>query len=299
MFASRSSRHENQNLSQPMVCRVVVAGALFFLTVWAGAVGVLKAGEPYLVFNTALSRSYTAQPDPTLFESRVFPSGSHASLNALVLEHADDDDRYWILFCPSAGSSTQVRDVQHQLEQLWTLGYNVFAFDYRGFGESAGDPTEQGLYDDALAAYRHLMQSERVPATGIILAGRSLGSAVAVDLATRVPAAGLILFAPIDSVPAVAARVYPWAPVRLLASYEFDSYAKAATIDLPVVVFHGWPDSYMRPSDARALLERFRGQKLMVTMGGGHHHAGFTDAAALYRALKKFWPPQAVAASPM
>ena len=255
---------------------------------------MLWAGEPYLVFNTAMSRSYTALPDSRLFESRVFPDGNNGSLKGLLLKHAGEEDRHWILFCLPAGASTQVRDVQKQLTRLGTFGYNVFAFDYRGFGDSAGTPTEQGLYADATAAYRYLLRTERVPAERIILAGRSLGSAVAVDLATRVPAAGLILFAPIDSVPAVAARVYPWAPVRLLGSYEFDSFAKAATIDLPVVVFHGWPDSYMRPSDARVLLERFRGRKLMVTTGGGHHHAGFDDAAMLYRALAKFWPPATV-----
>ena len=274
-----------------MVCRVVGAGALFFLAVWAGAVGLLWAGEPYLVFNTAMSLSYAAPPDPKIFEPRQFPNGDGVFLNALLIRHPEDEARYWILFCLPAGASTHVQDVQNQMKRLWSIGYNVLAFDYRGFGETAGDPTEQGLYDDATAAYRYLTRTERVPAGRVILAGRSLGSAVAVDLATRAPAAGLILFAPIDSVPAVAARVYPWAPVRLLGSYEFDSLAKAATIDLPVVVFHGWPDSYMRPSDARALLERFRGQKLMVTMGGGHHHAGFDDAAALNRALKKFWPP--------
>jgi pimeloyl-ACP methyl ester carboxylesterase len=133
----------------------------------------------------------------------------------------------------------------------------------------------------------------------MILSGRSLGSAVAVDLAARLPAAGLLLFAPIDSVPAVAARIYPWAPVRLLGSYEFDSLAKATTIDMPVVIFHGWPDSYMKESDARILLEQFRGRRLMVKTGGGHHHAGFVDSAALYRALATFWPPKAVATSPM
>lgn len=282
-----------------MVCRVLAAGALFILTVWAVAVAVLWAGEPYLVFNAAMSRSYAALPDPKIFESRAFPDGNGTSLNALLLKHADGEDRYWILFCLPAGASTQVRDIQGQLKRLWTLGYHVFAFDYRGFGASAGSPTEQGLYDDATAAYRHLIQTERVPATRVILAGRSLGSAVAVDLATRLPAAGLLLFAPIDSVPAVAARVYPWAPVRLLGSYEFDSFAKAATIDLPVVMFHGWPDSYMRQSDARVLLGQFRGQKLMVKTGGGHHHAGFVDSAVLYRALAKFWPPKAAATSPM
>ena len=242
-----------------MVCRVVAAGALFFLAVWAGAVSVLWAGEPYLVFNAAMSRSYAAVPDPKIFESRVFRNADGALLNTLLIQHTDEEERYWILFCLPAGASTQVRDVQSQMKHLWTLGYNVFAFDYRGFGGSPGTPTEQGLYDDATAAYRYLSRTERVPSARILLAGRSLGSAVAVDLATRVPAAGLLLFAPIDSVPAVAARVYPWAPARLLSSYQFDSFAKASTIDVPVVMFHGWQDSYMRQSDARLLLEQFRG----------------------------------------
>jgi pimeloyl-ACP methyl ester carboxylesterase len=108
-----------------------------------------------------MSRSYAALPDPKIFESRVFPDGNNASLNALLLEHADGEDRYWILFCLPAGASTQVRDVQDQLKRLWTLGYDVFAFDYRGFGASTGTPTEQGLYDDATAAYRYLIRTER------------------------------------------------------------------------------------------------------------------------------------------
>jgi pimeloyl-ACP methyl ester carboxylesterase len=274
-----------------MVCRVVAAGALSFLAVWAGAVAVLWAGEPYLVFNTAMSRSYAAVPDSKIFESRVFPNADGALLNTLLIKHTHVEERYWILFCLPAGASTQVLDVQSQMKHLWTLGYNVFAFDYRGFGGSPGTPTEQGLYDDATAAYHYLSRTEHVPSARILLAGRSLGSAVAVDLATRVPAAGLLLFAPIDSVPAVAARVYPWAPARLLSSYQFDSFAKASTIDVPVVMFHGWQDSYMRQSDARLLLEQFRGPKLMAQTGGGHQHAGFADSAVLYRAMARFWRP--------
>jgi hypothetical protein len=63
-----------------MVCRVVVAGALFSLTVWAGAVGVLWAAQPYLVFNTAMSRSYSAVPDAKIFASRLFPAGGFVVL---------------------------------------------------------------------------------------------------------------------------------------------------------------------------------------------------------------------------
>lgn len=88
----------------------------------------------------------------------------------------------------------------------------------------------------------------------------------------------------------MAARLYPWAPVHLLARHEFNSFAKARTIDVPVLYFSGWPDSFMPRADSRALFAQFRGPKLMVETGGGHHHAGFTYRADLYRGLKAFWP---------
>ncbi len=273
-----------------MVVRVVVAGALCCLALWAGSVGLLWTAEPYLVFMTGNSRAYTAPFDQAVFQPRDFPNNDGIRLRAVLLTHGSPGERYSILFCQPAGASTEVQMIQHQLKALFSLGYDVFAFDYRGFGASAGTPTEEGLYADATAAYDHLIRTERVPASQVILAGRSLGGAVAVDLATRVPAAGLLLFAPIDSVPSVAARLYPWAPVHLLARHEFNSFAKARTIDVPVLYFSGWPDSFMPRADSRALFAQFRGPKLMVETGGGHHHAGFTYRADLYRGLKAFWP---------
>lgn len=277
-----------------MVARVLAAGALSFLALWANGVGLLWAAEPYLVFMTANSRSYTAPFDQAIFQQRSFRSNDGTTLRAVSLTHESPTGRFTILFCQPAGGSTQVRIIQDHLKQLWELGYDVFAFDYRGFGASDGTPTEQGVYADATGAYDHLIRVERVPASRIVLAGRSLGGAVAIDLATRVPAAGLLLFAPIDSVPAVASRLYPWAPVHLLAQHQFDSTEKARTIDLPVLYFSGWPDSYMPRADARALFARFRGPKLMVETGGGHHHAGFTHLPDLSRGLKTFWPVEAL-----
>ena len=73
------------------------------------------------------------------------------------------------------------------------LGVNLFAFDYRGFGESEGSPEEQGLYADAMASYRYLTDSLGVPPEQIVIFGHSLGSGVAVELATRVKAAALVV----------------------------------------------------------------------------------------------------------
>lgn len=269
--------------------RIIAGGVAFAVALWFISVVALWVAEPYLVFMTGLSRSHTAPLDPGIFQSQTFTSGE-LRLNSVALTHDSPNDRYWILFCPPAGASTRVKRIQDHLKQLWSLGYNVLAFDYRGFGDSPGVPSEHGVYADAGAAYAHLVRTQGVPPSRIILAGRSLGAAVAVDLATRVDAAGLLLFAPIDSVPQAAARVYPFAPARLLVRHQFDTAAKAGTISLPVVTFFGARDQYMPLTDARALFEKFRGPKLMIETGGGHHHSGFVHLAELNRALTAFWP---------
>ena len=271
--------------------RIIAGGLLFGVAMWVASVFALWVAEPQLVFMTHLSRRHTTPFDPAFFHSRTFVSTDGLRLNSVVLTHGSARDAYWILFCPPAGASTRVKRIQDHLKQLWSLGYNVMAFDYRGFGDSPGVPSEEGLYADAAAAYAHLIDEQRVPPSRIILAGRSLGSAVAVELATRVDTAGLVLFAPIDSVPLAGARVYPFAPVRWLATHRFDAASKAGAISVPVVTVFGVRDQYMPLAEARALFERFHGPKLILETAGGHHHAGFVHIAELYRALARFWPP--------
>ena len=271
--------------------RIIAGGVVFAAAIWVASVFALWVAEPQLVFMTHLSRRHTAPLDPAVFRSQTFASRDGLRLTSVVLAHDSSRDRYWILFCPPAGASTRVKRIQDHLKQLWSLGYNVMAFDYRGFGDSPGVPSEDGLYADAAAAYAYLVSQQRVPPARIILAGRSLGSAVAVDLATRVDAAGLVLFAPIDSVPQAGARVYPFAPVRWLATHQFDAAAKANAISLPVVTVFGSRDQYMPLTDARALFEKFQGPKVMIQTAGGHHHSGFIHIAELSRALARFWPP--------
>jgi pimeloyl-ACP methyl ester carboxylesterase len=274
--------------------RTLAAACMFCVVAWLIAVVCLWAAQSRLVFMTGTSRADTAAPDSAIFHQHSLLNAEGSLLNSVLLTHDANPDRYWILFCPPAGASTRVRRIQEHLQQLWTLGYNVFAFDYRGFGANSGTPSEDGLYWDAIAAYENLTRIRGVPASRVILAGRSLGSAVAVDLATRVAAGGLLLFAPIDSVPSVGARLYPWAPVHLLTRYGFDNRSKAQGLDLPVILIYGFNDSFVPISEARSLLREFRGLKLMVETSGGHHHSGFITVSELYRALNQFWPPEGI-----
>ena len=124
--------------------RIIAGGVAFGVALWFISVVALWVAEPYLVFMTGLSRSHTGPLDPGIFQSQTFTSGE-LRLNSVALTHDSPSDRYWILFCPPAGASTRVKRIQDHLKRLWSLGYNVMAFDYRGFGDSPGMPSEHGL----------------------------------------------------------------------------------------------------------------------------------------------------------
>jgi len=279
-----------QPVSDGRLWRSVAAAALACAAAWSGAVLFLWVAQSWLLFGVGESRVATAALDRSVFTQSSFLTTNGLRLESVLLTHDPADERYWIFFCPSAGASTRVARVQEHLQQLWSLGYNVFAFDYRGFGGNRGTPSEAGLYEDATAAYRSLVRARGVAPSRVIIAGRSLGASVAVDLATRVESGGLLLFSPIDSVPAAAARLYPWAPVRWLARYRFDSSSKAALVSQPVVLVYGAPDPYMPVADARSLFYAFRNRRMMLETNGNHHHSGFMELNELDDAVEKVWP---------
>lgn len=275
--------------------------AVTALSLWSGSVGCLWINESDLVFMADRSRAAVPVPGSGSFQ---LTTSDGVALDALALT-AERPSACWILFCPPSGRTIHGR-VRRQLESLRAAGYNVLGFDYRGFGRNRGQPSESGVYADAETAYRHLTQQLGVPPERIILAGRSLGSAVAVELATRVPSGGLLLLSAIDSVPAVASRFYFWAPVDWLASQRFDSMAKAPRVTVPVVQVHATGDWLVPIDAARALFGRFPRGRVMLELPGGHNdvgldrisrlasEAGYAPRAdeTLTRTLLKIWPCQ-------
>src|SRR5688572_19486246 len=281
----RHSMFEMASRRRSLELRPGVVLAFVGLMMWSSSVACLWTNESRLVFNARRSRFRPVVSTEALVQLRTVDG---IRLDAVPLAH-EGASAYWILFCPPSGSTIHGRLRRH-LESLHAAGFNVFAFDYRGFGRNPGVPSEAGVYEDALTAYRHLTQQLDVPPERIILAGRSLGSAVAVELATRVPSGGLLLLSAIDSVPATGSRFYFWAPVHLLASQRFDSIAKAPRVKVPVLQVHA-PKDWLVPLDAaRALFERFPGRKEMLELPGGHNDVGFLGDQPLSRALGQFWP---------
>jgi fermentation-respiration switch protein FrsA (DUF1100 family) len=139
-------------------------------------------------------------------------------------------------------------------QALARAGFGVMALEYRGFGTSEGTPSEQGLYADARAAIAYLRTIRGVPLSQIMLYGESLGSGVAVQMATEYPVAGIILEAPYTSIVRRGQARYPFIPVARLLKDRYESLAKMDRVHAPLLLFHGERDAVVPVEDGRALL---------------------------------------------
>lgn len=156
-------------------------------------------------------------------------------------------------------------------------GVGFLAIGYRGYDGSTGRPTETGLHRDAAAAYDWL--AGRVEPSRIVIHGFSLGSGVAVRLASERPARAVILEAPYTSTVDVAARAYPWAPVSLLMLDQYRSRDIIDQVDAPVLVIHGDADEVIPFEQGWALYRMAQAPKAFVRMVGSNHSTLVRDGA--------------------
>ncbi|ROO08128.1 hypothetical protein BK673_16450 [Pseudomonas fluorescens] len=131
--------------------------------------------------------------------------------------------------------------------------YAVYLLNYRGFGGSGGSPSEAAIAEDALALFDQVYASH----TQVSLIGRSLGSGVAVRLASQRPVQNLILVTPYNSLEEIAARQYPWVPVKWLLKDRFESGKYAAHIRVPTLLLAASDDEVIPRASTQRLLENF------------------------------------------
>jgi fermentation-respiration switch protein FrsA (DUF1100 family) len=155
--------------------------------------------------------------------------------------------------------------------ELVRLGCSVLLLDYRGYGLSDGRASEAGVYADARAGLRYLTEERRFPEERIVLFGRSLGSAVAVDLAQDRDLAGVVLESSFPSIAQVGASL--GGPVfRFLAGTRFDSASKISRVRAPLLFFHGDRDRVIDFSLGRSLFEAAPHPKAFETLSGAGHN---------------------------
>jgi fermentation-respiration switch protein FrsA (DUF1100 family) len=166
-------------------------------------------------------------------------------------------------------------NISDRLDNLWRLAQlpiHVFLFDYRGYGRSQGSPDEEGLYLDAEAAYDALVSRPEIDSSRIFLFGRSLGGAVAAELALRRPAAGLILESTFTSARDMAWKTFRPFPVHWIIKSRFDTLDKIRRIRLPLLLLHGTQDDIVPFKMGQRLFEAASEPKQFYPIRGAGHN---------------------------
>jgi fermentation-respiration switch protein FrsA (DUF1100 family) len=166
---------------------------------------------------------------------------------------------------------------------LRASGVNVLLFDYRGYGDSTGTPTEEGLATDGRAARAWLQQQPETRHTPLVYFGESLGAAVAVELAAAAPPAGLVLRSPFTSMIDMGRLHYPLLPVRLLLRDRFPSIDRIAGIRVPLLVIAGDRDQIIPIENTRRLYDAAGSTKkeLVVVAGADHNDVELAEGPAI------------------
>jgi fermentation-respiration switch protein FrsA (DUF1100 family) len=176
-----------------------------------------------------------------------------------------------ILFCHGNAGNITHRAVY--VSSLVRSGLAVFVFDYRGYGQSQGSPDEDGVYEDARAAYDHLRDVEGVEASRIVLMGRSLGGAVAINLATERQIPRLVVESSFTSSGDMGRIIFRGLPVHLVMRSRFDSVSKVAGLTMPKLFLHGDRDDVVPFELGEKLYRAAAEPKRFVRLPGADHNS--------------------------
>lgn len=184
-----------------------------------------------------------------------------------------------LLYCH--GNAGNISSRVHKANIYHQLGLNVLLFDYRGYGKSSGQPSEEGTYRDAEAAWRYLTEKKRFSPQAVIMYGESLGCAVALETALRHPPGALLLESPFTSIPDMGREIYPWLPVRWIAKTRYDNLAKIPRLKTPLLLMHSPKDAVVPERMGRTLFAAAPEPKEFFALKGSHDE-GYMDSGAAY-----------------
>lgn len=203
------------------------------------------------------------------FEDVHFTSADGTKLHGWYLPHPQP--RGHLLYChgnadfvPNLGTYADMLRQRYQL--------SVFIFDYRGYGRSDGKPNEPGVLADARAALEWLAQAGDVAPGDVVLMGRSLGGAVAVDLASQFDSRGLVLENTFTSLPDVGAIHFWWLPVRRLMRTQFNALERIQQYPGPLLSSHGTADEIVPYALGKRLFRAAPGTKQFIGIAGARHN---------------------------
>lgn len=267
---------------------------LFWILV--GAVGLYLVMLIYLYFvQKSLvffpSKDFIATPDALdlKYENLNFELDGKSKIHGWYFPNNNDTisaETKAVLFCHGNAGNISMRFPT--IELFNELNIPFLIFDYRGFGQSTGELSEQSTYDDAKRCYDFLVRERNFKPENIIIFGRSLGGAVATELAKNEKCGGLILESTFSSAKDAGARIFPIFPIKILLKYNFDSKNKIGQINCPLLVIHSPEDDIIPYDMGEKLFELGREPKTFLKISGLHNERHYLKTGQYVQTLKTF-----------
>lgn len=247
---------------QPLLWLVIVTTALVLFL-------LVRRFERYMVFHPSVYPAgfWRADAFGIAPEDCTFRTSDELTLHGWFIRN--DQAIATFLWCH--GNAGNLSDRLDNLARLAQLPFNIFIFDYRGYGKSEGTPSEEGLYLDAEAAYHFLLDEKAISPDKLILFGRSLGGAVAIDLATKHAVAGVIVESTFTTISDMARHLFPYLPTVVLKT-KFESQSKVSRINAPILILHGSDDKTVPALLGRDLFEAASDPKEFHEIAGAGHN---------------------------
>ncbi len=204
------------------------------------------------------------------FEEMTIQTSDGEALFAVWVPGAGPRNDVTLIYCRGQGGN--ISDSWLRLELLYPTGYNLFVVDYRGFGRSTGTPSEEGIRIDMRAARAEVITKKGVDPNKLIYYGRSLGGAVAIDLASVEAPTVLIEESTFTSIQAlITDGAYADVPVSAISTEHWDNLSKIPAITSPFLAMHGDVDDYVPPKYSQQLYDAHPGPKKLVWVTGADH----------------------------
>ncbi len=245
-------------------------------------IGAMMLLEDKLIYHPSGAANWSKPPDPRMQDVFVdLPTGE--KIHGWFLPHSGAKS----LFFYSHGNAGNLSHRGHDAV-VWAheLNASVLMYDYPGYGKSSGSPSEAGCYAAADAMWDWIINEAKVPAEKVILFGKSLGGAMAIDLATKHNHRALVLARTFTDLPEAGADRYWFVPVRWLARSKFPNLTKMPNCCRPTFMYHGDADSIVTVRHAYALFAAANEPKELLIDPVGTH--GGPHPKDLYSRLRAF-----------
>jgi len=259
------------------VWRITKSGLLIYVGVYIAISSLFFALQSHVLYQPSNYVNRTPLDIGLTYEEVSFTASDGVKLSGWYI--AENSSKGTILFCH--GNAGNIADRLEYLEILNRAGFDIFIFDYRGYGNSEGKTTEKGTYLDVEAALSYLAQKRNVSVNEVILYGRSLGGAAAINIAQEHSPKMLIIDSSFASYELIASDVLSSfllpIPVKTLARFEYNSIKLIRKISCPILVIHSRNDEVIPYSHGKELFKNAPEPKEFLTISGTHNEGFLTS----------------------